>query len=225
VKQHTQSILRGPPGSFVIAQYLRFVSLTSRHIHEPRDPDGTFSDGPPVIYATWHGQNFIFAFRFTRKRFPTLLVAHHGDGQMIGRAMRYLGVPLLYGSGAGTKTGSGKGGARAFLQMMRTLRDGQSVTLTADVPKVAREVGEGIVLLARKSGTPIVPVAMASSRRRIARSWDRMQINLPFSRLAFVAGEPIHVPDDGSEPGEYQARLAQALERAQERAFLLADQR
>ena len=144
---------------------------------------------------------------------------------MIGQAMRYLGVPLIYGSGAGTKSGSNKGGARAFLQMMRTLRDGQSVTLTADVPKTAREVGEGIVLLARKSGVPIVPVAMTSSRRKIARSWDRMQINLPFSRLAFVAGEPIFVPDDGSEPGQYQAKLAEVLEHAQEKAFALADKR
>jgi hypothetical protein len=38
------------------------------------------------------------------------------------------------------------------------------IVLTADVPKVARVAGLGIVTLAKHSGCPIIPVAMATSR-------------------------------------------------------------
>lgn len=224
MKESFKSFLRGPVGSWLISLYLRCVSLTSRHIYEPEDPNNRFGTGGPVIYATWHGQNFVFAFRFAKGRHPTLLVAQHGDGRMVGQAMQYLGVPLVFGSGSTERTDINKGGARAFLQLLKELRRGQSVTLTADVPKTAREVGEGIILMARKSGVPIIPVAMTTSRRKILKTWDRMQWNLPFSRLVFVEGAPITVPDDGAPLTPYQARLAEALESAQLRAFALADQ-
>lgn len=215
--------MRGPVGSLLISLYLRFVNLTSRHIVEP-PPDGALqNDTKPVIYATWHGQNFIFAFWFRNKKYPTLLVARHGDGRMVGQVMHRLGVPLVFGSGSGEKGGSDKGGAKAFLQLLRVLRGGQSITLTADVPKTAREVGQGIVLLARKSGAPIIPVAMTSSRRKILKSWDRMQLNLPFSRMVFVQGQAISVPNDETPLAQHQETLFDALQSAQTRAFEIAD--
>jgi len=219
LKAAIKNFLRGPAGSWLISLYLRFVNLTSRHVHVDGGHD--FNTEKPVIYATWHGQNFIFAFRFAAGNYPTLLVAHHGDGRLIGQAMHNLGVPLVFGSGS-TEAGRNKGGARAFLKLLKTLRHGQSVTLTADVPKVAREVGEGIVLMARKSGAPIVPVAMTTSRRKILKTWDRMQFNLPFSRMVFVSGAPILIPDDNSPLAPYQQMLSEALEAAQSHAFALA---
>ncbi len=223
MKEVIKAFLRGFVGSYLISLYLRLVSLTSRHIYEPADSDRRFGTDGPVIYATWHGQNFIFAFRFRKHTHPTLLVAHHGDGRMVGQAMSYLGVKLIFGSGRARRSSPDKGGARAFLQMLRALKAGKSVTLTADMPKIARAVGPGIVLLARKSGVPIIPVTMTTSRRKIARTWDKMQVNLPFSRMVFVEGAPIFVPNDDTPLGLYQAQLSEALEKAQARAFELAD--
>lgn len=216
-----KSFLRGPVGAWLISLYLRFVSLTSRHIHD--GPTLDIADGTPVIYATWHGQNFIFAFWFRRRNYPHLMVALHGDGKMVGQAMAYLGVPLVYGSGTTDETQRGKGGAKALLQMIRALKAGHSVTLTADVPKNAREVGDGILVMARKSGAAIVPVAMTTSRRRILPTWDAMQWNKPFSKMVFAHAEALHVPNDGSDLESYRAALKSALEEAQSRAFALAD--
>ena len=43
----------------------------------------------------------------------------------------------------------------------------------------------GIVTLARLSGRPIVPVALATSRRKVLeKTWDKTTINLPFGRGA-----------------------------------------
>ena len=73
--------------------------------------------------------------------------------------------------------------------MHSALRDGYNIVMTADVPKVSRVAGLGIVMLARVSGRPIYPVAMATSRRVKLNSWDSSAVNLPFSRGAVVMGE------------------------------------
>ncbi len=73
------------------------------------------------------------------------------------------------------------------------MSEGYNVALTADVPKVSRVAGAGIIRLARDSGRAIYPVALASSRRKVLDNWDRTTINLPFSRIAGVVGDPIRV--------------------------------
>ncbi len=101
------------------------------------------------------------------------------------------------GSGIGTIRGSGdhgaafhrKGGVGAFKEMVRALADNYNVALTADVPKRSRVAGLGIIMLARESGRPIMPFAMATSRYIQLDNWDRTTINLPFGRGAIVGIE------------------------------------
>ena len=50
--------------------------------------------------------------------------------------------------------------------------------------------------LAQHSGRPIYAVAMATSRRIELNDRDRSAVNLPFSRIAVAASEPIYVPSD-----------------------------
>ncbi len=99
--------------------------------------------------------------------------------------------------------------------------------MTADVPKVSRVCGLGIVTLAQISGRPIVPVAVVTSRRIDFSSWDRASLGLPFGRGAMVLGEPIHVPRD-AERG--RARRGAPCRRAgldavHERAYALVGAR
>ena len=78
--------------------------------------------------------------------------------------------------------------------MIATLKEGACVGVTADVPRVGGIAGLGIVTLAKYSGRPIVPVAVATSNMIRLASWDHANVNLPFSRGAFVVGELVHVP-------------------------------
>jgi len=93
------------------------------------------------------------------------------------------------------------------------------------VPKVARVAGRGIVMLARISGRPIYPVAMATSRRIVMRNWDRSVINLPFSRGAIVLGDPIRVPRhaDAEALETCRRQVEQGLNAVTERAFAIVD--
>lgn len=229
MKKAIKSILRSAVGSYMIANYLRFAYYTSRKVVILPETGAYTGAEAPVIYATWHGQNFLFPFWFRGKAPTNALVALHGDGRMIGRAIGFLGVKLILGSGGGGnmsgKTRGGKGGAKAFLKLRRVLQAGETVTMTADVPKISRVVGEGIILLARKSGAPIAPIAIVSSRRTLLKNWDRTQIHRPFSRIIYVMGDHITVPDDGTPLKTYSTRLQAAMEAVEARAFALADKR
>jgi lysophospholipid acyltransferase (LPLAT)-like uncharacterized protein len=97
--------------------------------------------------------------------------------------------------------------------------------MTADVPKVARVAGLGVVKLAQHSGRPIYLVAMASSRRIELNNWDRTAINLPFSRVGITATGPIFVaPEaDGAALEDARRRLEEELNRLTTCAYDLAD--
>ena len=75
---------------------------------------------------------------------------------------------------------------------LEALNSGSIVAMTADVPTAQpRLAGKRIVTLARLSGRPIIPLAAATSRFFTLKTWSRMTVNLPFSKLVFVAGEPV----------------------------------
>jgi 3-deoxy-D-manno-octulosonic-acid transferase len=97
--------------------------------------------------------------------------------------------------------------------------------MTTDIPPgPARVAGMGIVMLAKMSGRPIVPVAVATNRFFTLPTWSRFTINLPFSKLAMVAGDPIYVPRDaeGDELEELRQRVEAAMNAVTERAYALA---
>ena len=131
------------------------------------------------------------------------------------------GVGAIRGSGHHGGGFIGKGGVSAFKEMLGALHEGYNVALTADIPKVARTAGLGIVKLASASGRPIYPIAIATRRRVELTNWDRTAINLPFGRGAGVAGEPVRVPADADGAALEAARHAvEAVARRGHRARL-----
>jgi len=91
---------------------------------------------------------------------------------------------------------------------MDALAEGRNMALTADVPKVSRVAGLGIIKLASTTGRPIFPVALAISRRIVLDNWDHSAINLPFTRSVTVVGDPIRVPVEAGQESLEQARSA-----------------
>jgi lysophospholipid acyltransferase (LPLAT)-like uncharacterized protein len=59
----------------------------------------------------------------------------------------------------------------------------------------------GAVLLAKKTGNPVLPFTIAAERVWEARkSWDHFQIPKPFTRARVIIAPPIDVPADADEP-------------------------
>ena len=101
-----------------------------------------------------------------------------------------------------------KGGVSAFMAMLEALEGGWSMAMTADIPKVSRVAGIGIIKLASASGRPIYPLAIATRHRIELNTWDRTSVHLPFTSGAGVAGQPVRVPPDADANVLETARLA-----------------
>jgi lysophospholipid acyltransferase (LPLAT)-like uncharacterized protein len=208
-----------------VAEYIRLVWNTGRFIIEPTDFHERFKAEQPIIAAMWHGQHMLIPFVRRDPLRAKVLISRHRDGEFNALAAERLGIGTIRGSGTQGQDHLKKGGITAFSEMLTALQEGYTVALTADVPKVARVCGLGIVKLASISGRAIYPIAVATSRRFETNTWDRTIVNLPFGRGARVAGEPVRVPPDADEAALESARRAveRNLNAATERAYLLVD--
>lgn len=137
------------------------------------------------ILAFWHGRLLMMPFCYHGKRIK-LLISQHKDGELLAAAMKRFG----YGSIRGSTT---RGGTAAMREMIKALKE-SDIAITPDGPKGPRYVvQDGVVALARLAGVPIIPVTFGSSRKKVFGSWDSFNLPYPFSRGAFLWGEPVYV--------------------------------
>ena len=208
------------------AEYLRLVWKTSRVVLDPPDIYERMANELPVILAMWHGQHFMIPFVKRPEHRAKVLISRHRDGEINAIAAERLGVGTIRGSGAHSGEFARKGGVGAFKEMLSALEEGYSLALTADVPKVSRIAGRGIVMLARVSRRPILPVAVVTSRRIELKNWDRSTIGLPFGRMALVAGDLIHVPEaDTADLEGHRKQVEDGLNAVVQRSYEIADRR
>jgi len=118
----------------------------------------------PAIFAFWHGQHFMTPFIKTKESHRAkVLISRHRDGEFQRHrrgAARHRHDQRFRRS---WRAFHRKGGVGAFREMLLALEEKWNVATTADVPKRARVVGLGIIMLARESGRPIMPFAMVTS--------------------------------------------------------------
>jgi 3-deoxy-D-manno-octulosonic-acid transferase len=198
----------------LFAAYVRLVYRTSRLACDLQRLAKAFRDNDPFILAGWHGGFLLAPILMPDPTRVSAMVARHGDAELMGGLLEQFGVRLVRGAGAGGKR-KDKGGAAALRVALRELRDGRTIAMTADVPPgPARQPGLGVITIARMSGRPIVPVVAATSRFFVLNTWSRFIVNLPFSRLAVLTGEPLQVPADadGAEMERLRLELQRRLE-------------
>jgi lysophospholipid acyltransferase (LPLAT)-like uncharacterized protein len=83
---------------------------------------------------------------------------------------------------------------KALVEMIRLMRSGHAMAFTVDGPKgPAQEAKSGAVLLAKKTGNPMLPFTVECERFWTIGSWDRLQIPKPFTRARFEVGSLIEV--------------------------------
>lgn len=206
------------------AEYLRLVWSTTSFVVEPEGFVEHAEFDFPVIVGIWHGQHYLLPFMRGERAFK-VLISRHRDGAINAIAAEHLGIGAIRGSGDHGREFARKGGVGAFRQMLATLAQDCSVTLTADVPKVTRIAGSGIVRLAAASGRPIYLVAIATRNRVTLGNWDRTEINLPFGRGGIVGYGPFRVAADADPDALEAARqtIETELNVATRRAHELAD--
>jgi lysophospholipid acyltransferase (LPLAT)-like uncharacterized protein len=215
-------------GRVLIGGYVKFVRATSRVVADPPDFwEAAQKDHWPAIAVSWHGQSNLAYVVMPDPSQVALLISMHPDGMMMGEMARTLGYQIVEGSGASERQSTGTGGLTAFRNMLKVLKSGTTLFATADIPpEPGRHVSLGMIALARRTGRPIYAIATATSRRKILeRVWDKMQLNFPFSTIAFACEGPVYMTDPGVTDEAYAADLAQRLDRVLAKAFDMADGR
>jgi 3-deoxy-D-manno-octulosonic-acid transferase len=205
------------------AKYIALVRDTSKLTRVPEDLDRRIDELAPAIFTTWHGQFLMSATMKPAHQPAKMMIARHGDAEVIAQAVRHFGVELIRGAGAAGRR-KDRGGATAFRAALNSLEEGVNVAMTADVPPgPARKAGTGVVALAKASGRPIIPMGFATRRNIAFRSWSRFTLNLPFSKFAMVMGDPLRVPEDADDDQLEASRrdLEKRINAATRRAYAL----
>ncbi len=195
--------------SLLASMLLRCLRWTCRsEVVDTSDARGELQQSPCII-ACWHNRLLSAPFllpRNLRKNMVALTSPSRDGAYAAGYAREFTGN-VVRGS-------SSRGGTRAFAELLTYLRDGHSVFITPDGPHGPRYTTQpGVILLAQKSGRPVVPAVVNCARRWELSSWDRTQIPKPFSKLQFVFGEPLYFSPcrHKVDREKQQEKLCQAL--------------
>jgi lysophospholipid acyltransferase (LPLAT)-like uncharacterized protein len=155
--------------------------------------DAIKNDPRSIIYSGWHGRTLI-ATHFFRGLGVWTIISLSKDGDMQNKIFHRFGFQSIRGS-------TGRGGVKVLVECIRILRKkGERIAFTPDGPRgPSGIVQEGILMLAQKSGSVVVPVGVSSARRWIVKSWDRFMVPKPFSKSIMIFGDPIEIPVGASK--------------------------
>ena len=179
--------------------------------------DDVMRAGRPPILVFWHGR-ILPATLFWRDREIVVITSENFDGEWAAQLIARFGYRAARGS-------TSRGGSRALLKLRRELASGHPVAFTVDGPRgPARVVQPGAPWLAGATGYPIIPFHIEARRRWTSTSWDRAQVPKPFSRVAVVVGQPVHVRSTEQEDVTQTCELLrQTLVSLESRALVLLD--
>lgn len=152
----------------------------------------------PVLLTWWHQDmlfNFAYLTRFARKRKIATIISHSRDGEIAAYMVRKFGIIPVRGS-------SSKGGREALAELASLVQKENAIgIIVCDGPRPPARVAKfGIVALGRATGLPIIKVRSWGKRQYIFRkSWPKLAVVYPFSRVVLMADEPLFVPPETTQ--------------------------
>ncbi len=162
-----------------------------------------------LLYASWHRGLFFLIYFYRNLKFVVMASASR-DGELAAQTTRRHGWIPIRGS-------SSFRGSEALREMLPLFEKGHRGGLVVDAPQGPPYISKmGIILLAKRTGLPIMPAIWSADRCWRLRSWDRTIVPKPFSRIVFLyAPEFIKIPTDASreECDAYRQELNSTLNR------------
>ncbi len=176
------------------------------------------NDCRPSLWA--ERRPYAYAFLHAHQ-VASLIAGEPGTGAVVSRsADADLLVPGLLVRrvvpmrGSTRMAGRDKGGQEALARLVAHSRAGRPVYFSVDGPRGPRNhVSRGIAGLAMETGAVIlVSIAIPSRRWILTKTWDRLQIPKPFSRVDVYFSDPVW-PQDASNVDDLRARIGELHDR------------
>ncbi len=142
------------------------------------------------IFACWHSRILLLSY-FYKGLNASVMVSNSADGEIIAQILQRQGHVTIRGS-------TRKGGLRALTHQIHDIRTHQRPgVVVPDGPQGPRhKVQPGVILLAQKTGCPIIPLTYSAKRYKVFSSWDRFVLPYPATPCLLMHGRPIVVPAD-----------------------------
>lgn len=165
----------------------------------------------PLILCIWHNRLLggVLGDHKAGKKRPvpiSVLTSASKDGGWLAAVARRFRMGAVRGS-------SSRRGAAALLELTRHLGEGGDIAVTPDGPRGPNyKIAPGLLYLAQRTGTRIVPVEIQISRFwRIGKKWDALWIPKPFSTITLKYCRPLEIATDESALETETARLDAAM--------------
>lgn len=210
--------------AWTLAQWMRFCFATIRWTHENQEiAETVWKQGGGVLVAFWHSRISLapVCWPHDRAQPGRVMISLSPDGQFIARAVARLGFPAIRGSSTNKdKADRAKGGTQALRDGLRHLKAGGGLAVTPDGPRgPARQMAEGVPVMARLSGDPVLLVGLSCNPAIRLGSWDRAVLPLPFGRGAIV-WDSVHYPA-GEDVADVAVDWAERISAVEARADAL----
>jgi lysophospholipid acyltransferase (LPLAT)-like uncharacterized protein len=189
---------------------LRVIGCTLRfeHLSEPDTEPGHLAGGPGV-FCFWHSSLLPAAY-FFRNLGIGILISRSFDGELIARTVERLGFATIRGSNS-------RDAATGLMGMASAWREGRIVAFTSDGPRGPRFVCKpGVAAVAALTGDTVGAFYILPQRAWILRSWDRMAIPQPFSRVVITWAKHVVVTDAERDLLQVQAALDRCVAMAEQ---------
>ena len=200
---------------WLVAWLIRIWFSTCRvRVHGGENRSGTLDAGKAIVASFWH-YTMLFVFYQLRRESGVVMVSASRDGEYIARLAQELGFSTARGS-------RNNRGMQALKDLLKAAAAGRNTAIVADGSQgPARIAQPGAILLASRTGVPVLPMMWSASSYLAIPSWDRTAVPRPFSRVDYLYGEPLNVPPDLKAEGieTYRLELEQRLNDLYRRAW------
>ena len=219
---------------WIIWAYMALCNRTIRwSVEGDEDALKVWLEYPNIIVAAWHSTILLLPSGWNRiiRKWPqqktrsAMLISLSKDGEPVAKAIKHLGLEAVRGSSTHKRKKRDKGGMKALAEALRILKSGGGICITPDGPRGPAEVAQnGPIIMAQRSGAPILPYAIVSAPRHRLGTWDGFRIPYPFSRGALVFGEAV-IPNKDDDREALRQKLEDNLNAAMQRAEAIAQKK
>jgi lysophospholipid acyltransferase (LPLAT)-like uncharacterized protein len=190
---------------YIISIYIKLVFRTSKvEIYGYTEEYLNFLlNGKATFVTTWHGRIFVAPMivktlvkKINYKKQPIVLSSKHRDGKLASKTMKFFNFKEIFGSTINKSKldkAENSGAVKSIITIMREIKNGSSIHLAPDGPRgPIRKINSEIVSIAKKTNTPVFPVAISYSFKKQLLSWDEFQIPFPFGKISVEYLSPLN---------------------------------
>jgi len=191
--------------------YLIGCTLRYQHLCEPGVTPGVVEgqrNHDAGVFCFWHRSLLSAAYHF-RNLGVAVLISHSFDGELMTRSAQLWGFKVNRGS-------TSRGGSEGLQGMQAGWNEGRIAAFTSDGPRGPLYVAKpGVAVLAKRTQSDVVTFFVLPERAWQLRTWDRMLIPKPFSRVIITWAKPVPVTDIERDMPLVQAALERTVAMAE----------